>query len=104
MQAPLDRRWLQYRQEGRRDLRDRLVEQYAPLVKYVLGRMNISLSGLLSYDDLLQYGTIGLIQAVDRFDPSQGVKFETYAIQRIRGSIIDAIRGVQPLSREATRR
>jgi RNA polymerase sigma factor for flagellar operon FliA len=84
--------------------RDRLIVQYAPLVKYVLGRMAVSLPGVLDMDDLLSAGTIGLIQAVDRFDPSQGVKFETYAIQRIRGAILDSIRSLHPLSREAHRR
>jgi RNA polymerase sigma factor for flagellar operon FliA len=84
--------------------RDEFILQYAPLVKYVVGRMAISLPGVLSTEDLLSYGTIGLIQAVDRFDPTVGVKFETYAIQRIRGSVIDAIRSLQPLSRAATRR
>ncbi len=84
--------------------RDRLIVQYAPLVKYVLGRMAVSLPGVLDLDDLLSAGTIGLIQAVDRFDPTQGVKFETYAIQRIRGAILDAIRSLHPVSREAHRR
>jgi RNA polymerase sigma factor for flagellar operon FliA len=84
--------------------RDQLIVQYAPLVKYVLGRMAVSLPGVLDHDDLLSYGTIGLIQAVDRFDPTQGVKFETYAIQRIRGAILDAIRSLHPQSRDAHRR
>ncbi len=90
----------------RRDpaLRERLILQYAPLVKYVVGRMAVSLPGMLNHEDLLSYGTIGLIQAVDRFDPSHGVKFETYAIQRIRGAIIDAVRGLQPRSRDTYRR
>ena len=84
--------------------REQFIMQYAPLVKYVVGRMAISLPGVLSAEDLLSYGTIGLIQAVDRFDPGLGVKFETYAIQRIRGSIIDAVRSLQPLSRGVIRR
>src|SRR5438128_8746813 len=78
--------------------------QYAPLVKYVVGRMVVSLPGLINNEDILSYGTIGLVQAVDRFDPGVGVKFETYAIQRIRGSILDAIRSLQPLSRDTYRR
>lgn len=84
--------------------RERRILQFAPLVKYVIGRMSVSLPGVLSTEDLLSYGTIGLIQAVDRFDPEVGVKFETYAIQRIRGSILDAVRSLQPLSRDAMRR
>src|SRR5438105_9556411 len=80
-----------------------MIVQYAPLVKYVVGRMTVSMPGVLNSEDIISYGTIGLIQAVDRYDPSVGVKFETYAIRRIRGSIIDAIRSAQPLSREVYR-
>src|SRR6185503_14935670 len=105
MQAiDLQTRWEQFSTERQPELRDSLIMQYAPLVKYVIGRMAVSLPGLLNHEDLLSYGTIGLIQAVDRFDPSQGVKFETYAIRRIRGSILDTIRSLQPLSRDASRR
>jgi RNA polymerase sigma factor for flagellar operon FliA len=100
----LERRWLQFRASLDPALREQLIVQYAPLVKYVIGRTPVSLPGLLSSEDILSYGTIGLIQAVDRFDPTQGVKFETYAIRRIRGSIIAAIRSFQPVSRETTRR
>src|SRR5919198_1032946 len=102
--AELEQRWLQFRVQPDPALREQLIVQYAPLVKYVLGRMAVSLPGLLTSEDLLSYGTIGLIQAVDRFDPAQGVKFETYAIRRIRGSIIDAIRSLHPLSRDTNRR
>jgi RNA polymerase sigma factor for flagellar operon FliA len=105
MQAiDLQTRWEQFSTERQPELRDSLIMQYAPLVKYVIGRMAVSLPGLLNHEDLLSYGTIGLIQAVDRFDPTQGVKFETYAIRRIRGSILDTIRSLQPLSRDASRR
>jgi len=97
-------RWQDYLTSHDRALRDQLIMQYAPLVKYVVGRMVVSLPGLINSEDILSYGTIGLIQAVDRFDPAQGVKFETYAIRRIRGSIIDAIRSLHPLSRDTNRR
>ncbi len=76
--------------------RDAAIEQYAPLVKYVVGRLAIGLPAILDYEDILSYGTIGLIEALDRFDGSKGVKFETYAISRIRGSIIDALRVARP--------
>ena len=85
-------------------LREQMIVQYAPLVKYVVGRMAVSMPGLLASEDIIGYGTIGLIQAVDRYDPSVGVKFETYAIRRIKGSILDAIRSLQQLSRDASRR
>ena len=85
-------------------LREKMIVQYAPLVKYVVGRMTVSMPGVLSAEDIISYGTIGLIQAVDRYDPSVGVKFETYAIRRVKGAIIDAIRSLQQLSRDASRR
>lgn len=100
----IQNRWQDYLTNRDHEVRDQLIIQYAPLVKYVAGRMVVSLPGLINNEDILSYGTIGLIQAVDRFDPAQGVKFETYAIRRIRGSIIDAIRSLHPLSRDTNRR
>lgn len=79
--------------------RDAAIQQYAPLVKYVVGRLAIGLPAILDYEDILSYGTIGLIEALDRYDDSKGVKFETYAISRIRGSIIDALRALDRLPR-----
>jgi RNA polymerase sigma factor for flagellar operon FliA len=80
--------------------RQAAIEQYLPLVKYVIGRMSVKdMPGVLDREDLLSYGTIGLIEAVDRFVSSRGVKFETYAITRIRGAIIDGIRAADRLSR-----
>jgi RNA polymerase sigma factor FliA len=95
--------WVRLR-SGDRGARDELVVKYAPLVKYVIGRMAISLPAAMDSDDVLSAGTVGLLHAVDRFDPDQGVRFETYALQRIRGAIIDTIRSLSPLSRGAGRR
>jgi RNA polymerase sigma factor for flagellar operon FliA len=95
--------WVRLR-GGDRGARDELVVKYAPLVKYVIGRMAISLPAAMDSDDVLSAGTIGLLHAIDRFDPEQGVRFETYALQRIRGAIIDTIRSLSPLSRGAGRR
>lgn len=95
--------WVRLRQ-GDRGARDELVVRYAPLVKYVIGRMAISLPAAMDSDDVLSAGTVGLLHAIDRFDPDQGVRFETYALQRIRGAIIDTIRSLSPLSRGAGRR
>jgi RNA polymerase sigma factor for flagellar operon FliA len=95
--------WVRLR-EGDRSARDELVVRYAPLVKFVIGRMAISPSGAMDSDDVLAAGTIGLLHAMDRFDPEQGVRFETYALQRIRGAIIDAIRSLSPVSRTSRRR
>lgn len=90
----------------RRDaaLRERILIQYAPLVKYVVGRLAITLPPSLDSDDILSYGTMGLLDAIDRYDPSRGVTFETYAIARIRGSIIDGLRSQDPVSRTARQR
>lgn len=95
--------WVRLRR-GDRGARDELVVRYAPLVKYVIGRMAISLPAAMDSDDVLSAGTVGLLHAIDRFDPDQGVRFETYALQRIRGAIIDTIRSLSPLSRGAGRR
>src|ERR1051325_2362460 len=95
--------WVRLR-AGDRSARDELVVKYAPLVKYVIGRMAISLPAAMDSDDVLSAGTVGLLHAIDRFDPDQGVRFETYALQRIRGAILDTIRSLSPLSRGAGRR
>jgi RNA polymerase sigma factor for flagellar operon FliA len=95
--------WVRLR-SGDRGARDELVVKYAPLVKYVIGRMAISLPAAMDSDDVLSAGTVGLLHAIDRFDPDQGVRFETYALQRVRGAIIDTIRSLSPLSRGAGRR
>lgn len=91
--------WVRYAESHDPGLREQLILQYAPLVKYVIGRLAISLPAILDYEDILSYGTIGLIEAVERFDQTKGVKFETYAISRVRGSIIDALRALDRLPR-----
>lgn len=95
--------WQQYKIHQDRASRDKLILQYAPLVKYVVGRLGMRLPSSLETDDLLSYGMVGLIEAVDRFDPSYGVKFETYAILRIKGEIIDSVRAMDILPRSVYR-
>ena len=73
-------------------LRDRLILTYAPLVKYVAGRLGSGLPAHVDEGDLVSYGLLGLISAIERYDPDRDVKFETYAIARIKGSIIDELR------------
>lgn len=80
--------------------RSKLAEHYLYLVKIVLGRMIGSLPSYLDRGDLEQVGTIGLLQALDRFRPEKGSRFETYALSRIRGSILDYLRSLDPLSRQ----
>ncbi|MBO9306814.1 FliA/WhiG family RNA polymerase sigma factor [Thermomicrobium sp.] len=90
--------------EARDDTRAQLVEQYAPLVKYVVDRLRLSLPPSVERDDLIGYGTIGLLEALDRFDDTRGVKFETYAAMRIRGAILDALRTLDIVPRSARSR
>ncbi|MCC7370288.1 MAG: FliA/WhiG family RNA polymerase sigma factor [Chloroflexi bacterium] len=102
--ADLEELWTTFCATRDSALRERMIVQYAPLVKYVVGRMAVSMPGVLGSEDIIGYGTVGLIQAVDRYDPTVGVKFETYAIRRIKGAILDAIRSLQQLSRDASKR
>jgi RNA polymerase sigma factor for flagellar operon FliA len=85
-------------------LREQLILQYAPLVKYVVGRLAITLPRVVDSDDVLSSGMLGLIEAIDRFDPTTGVKFETYAIARIRGAIVDELRALDWIPRSARQR
>jgi RNA polymerase sigma factor for flagellar operon FliA len=91
--------WNQFIASRSPELREKVILQYAPLVKFVINGMSMTLPAITDQEDLIGYGTIGLVNAVDRYDPSRGVKFETYAIQRIRGAIIDSLRELNILSR-----
>ena len=84
--------WEEYVKTKDSETRDKLILTYAPLVKIVAGRLSIYLGYNVEYDDLVGYGIFGLIDAIDKFDYGKGVKFETYASLRIRGSILDQIR------------
>ncbi len=94
--------WTRYLDDGDAGSRDQLILQHTPLVKYVIGRLAIHLPQVLDYEDLLGYGTLGLIQAFERFDPSRGVKFESYAVMRIRGAILDALRALRGMPQSVT--
>jgi RNA polymerase sigma factor FliA len=96
--------WNNYVAKHDPKLRERIIVQYAPLVKYVVGRLAINLPTIVDSDDVISYGTMGLIDAVERFDPTRGIKFETYAIARIRGAIIDALRSLDQIPRTARQR
>ncbi len=84
--------WDRIRGEERQQARCELVDIYARIVKYVAGRMAIGLPHYVDFNDLVSAGLLGLIQAIDNFDPDRLIKFETYAIPRIRGSILDELR------------
>lgn len=84
--------WKQYGETKDPSIREKLILEYSHLIKFVAGRLSIYFGSNVEYDDLVSFGVFGLIDAIDKFDISKGVKFETYASLRIRGSIIDSIR------------
>ena len=86
--------WEDYKATGDMEDRNRLVVHYSPLVKYVAGRLSAGLPNSIEQADLVSYGMFGLIDAINKFEPSRGNKFETYAMSRIRGSIIDELRSI----------
>ena len=90
----IDALWIEYKKTGARPLRDQLIIHYAPVVKYVAGRVSVGLPRHVDEGDLASYGIIGLIDAIERFDPGRNFKFETYAIPRIKGAIIDELRSI----------
>jgi RNA polymerase sigma factor for flagellar operon FliA len=95
LRAPdLDELWQQYRSGGtaKGDARDQLILHYAPLVKFVAGRVGSGLPSSVEQADLVSYGILGLMDAIAKFDPDRGFKFETYAISRIKGSMLDQLR------------
>jgi len=96
--------WREYRRTRDRALRDRLILTYAPLVKFVAGRLGSGLPAHVEENDLISYGLLGLIGAIERFDPARDVKFETYAISRIKGSIIDELRSMDWVPRSVRAR
>lgn len=89
-----DALWRSYKRARDGGVRQELILRYAHLVKYVAGRVAVALPPSVEFDDLLGYGTLGLMDAVEKYDPSRGVKFETYALSRIRGAIIDGLRAM----------
>ncbi len=91
-EAGKNRLWDSYAKTKSPEIREKLILEYAPLVKLVAGRLSMYLGYNVEYDDLVSYGIFGLIDAIDKFDSMKAVKFETYASLRIRGAILDQIR------------
>ncbi len=89
-----DALWERYKRTRSRGLRDKLIIQYSPLVKYVAGRVAVGLPQSVEQSDLVSYGVFGLIDAIEKFDLDRGYKFETYAIARIKGAILDELRSI----------
>lgn len=91
--------WEMYSKDKTSELREKIIIEYASLVKIVAGKLGIYLGYNVEYDDLVGYGTFGLIDAIDKYDFDKGVKFETYASLRIRGAILDQVRRMDWLPR-----
>lgn len=96
--------WEDYARLRTADLREKLILEYAPLVKVVAGRLSMYLGYNVEYEDLVSYGVFGLIDAIDKFDMGKEVKFETYASLRIRGAILDQIRKMDWIPRTIRQR
>lgn len=96
--------WEDYSKSYSSELREKIIIEYAGLVKIVAGKLSIYLGHNVEYEDLVSYGTFGLIDAIDKFDYDKGVKFETYASLRIRGAILDQVRRMDWLPRTVRQR
>jgi len=92
--ARADGLWIRYAEAPSREIRDQLIVHYSPLVKYVASRVAAGLPQNVEQADLVSYGIFGLIDAIDKFDPDRGYKFETYAISRIKGAMLDELRSM----------
>ena len=84
--------WHEYKKSKSVAIRDRLIRQYMPLVKWVAGRVSTGMPDSVEFDDLVGFGQFGLLDAINKFDIDKGVKFKTYATTRIRGAIFDELR------------
>jgi RNA polymerase sigma factor FliA len=96
--------WRRYKDEGDDGARERLVVAYSPMVKFVAGRLGAGLPSHVEDADLISYGLVGLIGAIERFEPERGIKFETFAMTRIRGAIIDELRSLDWVPRSVRSR
>ncbi len=96
--------WKRFKEEGDMQARDDLIVQYAPLVKHVVGKIVKKMPPNVEFDDLIGYGTLGLIDAIEKFDHNRGIKFKTYAIPRIRGSVLDELRARDWIPRSIRRK
>ena len=99
-----DKLWNEYQKKPTQEIREQLILAYAQLVKLVAGRLSMYLGHNVEYDDLVSYGIFGLIDAIDKFDTTKNVKFETYASLRIRGAILDQIRKMDWIPRTVRQR
>ena len=96
--------WRRYKEQGDERARERLVVAYSPLVKFIAGRMASGLPSHVEEADLISYGLLGLIGAIERFDPDREIKFETFAVARVKGAIIDELRSLDWVPRSVRAR
>src|ERR1700753_393601 len=96
--------WRRYKDQGDANARERLVVAYSPMVKFVAGRLGAGLPSHVEDADLISYGLVGLIGAIERFEPERGIKFDTFGMTRIRGSIIDELRSLDWVPRSVRSR
>lgn len=100
----IDLLWQRFKESGTPEMREKLILFYAPMIRKVVGRMGLRPAGAIEWEDLLNYGVFGLMDAVECFEPERGITFETFASPRVRGAVLDALRQHDPLSRQARRR
>jgi RNA polymerase sigma factor for flagellar operon FliA len=86
--------WQEYRKTRDPDIREGFIKQYAPLVRYVAGKVAVGMPSNVEFDDLVGFGVFGLLDAIEKFEPEKNVKFKTYAVTRIRGAIFDELRSI----------
>ena len=96
--------WQRFKGGGDEKAREGLILHYSPLVKFVAGRVGVGLPRNVEQSDLVSYGMFGLIDAIDKFEPARGIKFETYAVNRIKGAILDELRALDWVPRSVRAR
>ena len=96
--------WIRFKDTGDEQAREGLIIHYSPLVKFVAGRVGVGLPRNVEQSDLISYGMFGLIDAIDKFEPERGFKFETYAVNRIKGAILDELRALDWVPRSVRAR
>lgn len=93
-EAAIGELWRTYKETGDRDARDHLILHYSPLVRHLAAKMAAELPSSVDIADLVSYGVLGLMNAIDRFDLDRDIRFETYAMARVRGAILDELRAI----------
>jgi RNA polymerase sigma factor for flagellar operon FliA len=94
-----DELWSEYMRSRETRLKDEIIKRFLPLVRYVASRMSVKFPTGLDFEDILSFGVLGLLDAVDRFEPERGFCFQTFAVPRIRGAILDELRRFDWISR-----